>query len=773
MSYNTTNALIKELSSFRQFVVHRADKVPLRAADLLPASVINPADWCGYDEAFKRVGNDDVTGVGFCLSDLDNFTCIDLDTYKIDNDEKLSPEEKQQAKANHAEIFNSFASYSELSPSGGGVHVWCKGDVPTRKYSAHHVEVYSKAHYMTLTGKTIDNSNPAVEDRQDLLVQLLDSYDAATGQRKGNSPTLWTDQEEWFDDDTLIQKASNDAQGKRFQDLFAGRWRNYPEYPSQSEADLALCNHIAIYTNNMQQCGRIYWSSHLFLNSPKRKRKQRPDYLFHPEWGIVTKAFDQKLSLESFETIRKEYEQRTLTEVSSSDAIVEKPVSVFKRPTGLLGDIAEYIYRTSVQPNLEVSLAGAIVFLSGICGRQFNTSTGTGLNQFVVLLGETSQGKEGAARGISRLFKAVQPMAPAITQFAGPSDIASAPALLKFFADSPCFWSHKGEFGHWLQKLNNKYANSNETTLKGMLLELFHKSGHIDILMGSIYSDKKNNAPMVYSPALTLFGDSTPEEFYKAVDESNIAEGLISRLTVIPIPELKPHYNPDANKKSAVPDALKNDIAGLVKRVLDLQMTNEVIEVPETDEANAYQLAYQKLCMDRVWENKDKPSEKIWHRAHIRLLRTGTLIAVGNNPSDPCVTVDDYRWARVLVDYGVESVQKRFESGLVGKGNYHNEQVNDLKKFLMKYRDANWSDAVMKKYKVTFDMWKYRAIPFSVILNKCFGLASFKNSANPSLAIQSVMKEFEQAGFIAKCDASTVQGWNKRGNIWSVTMELE
>ena len=284
---NTANHLLQALGAYRQFVVCKADKVPLRVVDLKPASVTNAADWSSYDEAAARIAGDNSLILGFCLTDADPFTCIDLDSYKTKDASILN---------NHAEIFKSFNTYTELSPSGGGGHLWCKGKVDTRKFEAQFIEVYSTGRYMTVTFKVCNDA--PVAERQTLLNQLVASIDAAkprhvnTGAQV-DGPQVLTDQQ-------VLDCAFRASNGNVFSMLHAGNWKmvkdeaGLQKYPSQSEADIALCNMLAFYTDNREQVGRIYWDSPLFRNGTKRKRKADPDYLFNPKFGIVTKSFDQK-----------------------------------------------------------------------------------------------------------------------------------------------------------------------------------------------------------------------------------------------------------------------------------------------------------------------------------------------------------------------------------------------------------------------------------------------------------------------------------------------
>ena len=70
-----------------------------------------------------------------------------------------------------------------------------------------------------------------------------------------------------------------------------------------------------------------------------------------------------------------------------------------EKPADLLDEIASFIASAAPHPNNEIALAGAIALLSGICGRCYNTYTGAGLNQYILMLASTGMGKEAAASG--------------------------------------------------------------------------------------------------------------------------------------------------------------------------------------------------------------------------------------------------------------------------------------------------------------------------------------------------------------------------------------
>ncbi len=100
-------------------------------------------------------------------------------------------------------------------------------------------------------------------------------------------------------------------------------------------------------------------------------------------------------------------------------------------PPGLIGEVARYMRSAAPHPNDDIALAGAIAFMAGICGKAYNTYTGAGLNQYILLLASTGMGKEAASNGISKLFTAIIASVPAAGDFKGPALVSSA-GLLKW-----------------------------------------------------------------------------------------------------------------------------------------------------------------------------------------------------------------------------------------------------------------------------------------------------------------------------------------------------
>jgi putative DNA primase/helicase len=108
------------------------------------ASTTDLMTWSRFETVFKAYAGGAYDGVGFVLSSGDPYTGVDLDDCR-------DPESGELA-AWAAEIVRELSSYTELSPSGKGLHVVVKGKIP-KALKLPHIEMYSMERYFTLTGR--------------------------------------------------------------------------------------------------------------------------------------------------------------------------------------------------------------------------------------------------------------------------------------------------------------------------------------------------------------------------------------------------------------------------------------------------------------------------------------------------------------------------------------------------------------------------------------------------------------------------------------------
>ncbi len=740
---------------------NKPTKVPYQLNGKM-AMVTEPSHWTDFDSAVHAVELGQFDGIGFVLTNDDPYAFIDLDDTKGDQKQH----QRQQL------IFQQFDSYAERSPSGSGLHIIVKGSVKHGR-RRENIEVYSSERYMTMTGDVYRDA--PIIDKQALLTVLWEQLDSGRSKVENDH-----DAPETMPDDDVIEKARTAANGDKFSDLFDGDWQKH--YGSQSEADFAIINIFAFYTQNRAQITRLFHRSAL----GQRQKAKRKDYLAY----MLNRCFDRMLPpvdtealqlkmLAAIEAANKPKKRTELgftfdaSKVDPETGAESKPIDVnlpkmgerqigLWTPPGLLGDVAEFIYRRSTRPVREIALAGAIGLLAGICGRGYNVN-GTGLNQYVLLLAKTGTGKESIAGGIDAIMEEVEKTVPTVSAMRGPSEIASVPALHKHLSKHPVFYSIVGEFGMRLKEMTNE-RNAVQNALMRMLMDVYGKSGRSGVLHGSIYSSSENNAKKVTMPALTIIGESTPERFYGALDETMVSSGLLPRFLTI---EYESGIRPPTNQ---CPQKLPS--FELVERMVTLvqnaeRMANSVegpMDIGFTDGANAMQQEFDKRADAIMNSSNNEVLTNLWNRAHLKVLKLAALVAVGINPNYPVIDENCVSWAIEIVARDVHNIKSRFENGEVGKQNDDKEQIVALAKIVGNFIKNGQEKAA--KYGVTPEMYNHGIMTYRYLLQHASSRAAFKN--NCKAALGSTLIALEKAGDIRKMRVSECGRYNYQGELYAI-----
>lgn len=621
-------------------------------------SPTDPATWGTFEQAMAS----DYSLKGFVFNEDDPFAVIDLDTYKAKNDDQ---------RKLHADILvdvdNYSQTYVEHSQSGKGTHIIGLGRIPEGANNQEAcLEIYSHARFMICTGNVVGGVSRPVTDIQPLLDYLYPLV-----KERGSMPfTSWKDLgeggEEVLTDAEVVERASYAENGDKFDALCRGDMSDHGN--DHSKADMALLEFLCFYTPNNGQVQRIFMMSAL----GKRVKAFRPDYV--PRSIAKARAWQESRAVPPvdssaiLERAKAVAAAKPATPIPLAPQALPAPVSAAQRPatfpTGLVGEIAEYVLASSTRPVPEIALATAIAVTAGIVGRNYNVSS-TGLNQYILLLAKTGTGKESVQSTVDRLFFEVQKRVPAAERFLGPAHFSSGPALVKQFQERPCFVSILGEFGHRLKAMTHPRANGAEKTLMAAMLDIYAKSGWGQMLRASVYSDKEKNTTIVHAPSLTLLGESEPDGFFAALDEPMIASGFLPRFMVIEYKGERPRRNKAA--WTSPPPELVTKVAGLCSAVLTMEQNN-TCTVVAMDPAALVLLDQFDEYADGQMRGSSVVSQQLWNRAHLKAIRLSTLIAVGVNPQNARVMPDHAEWAIDLVMRDVSTLLDRFVASDVGEG---------------------------------------------------------------------------------------------------------
>lgn len=367
------------------------------------------------------------------------------------------------------------------------------------------------------------------------------------------------------------------------------------------------------------------------------------------------------------------------------------PSNPMAMPPGILTGISDWVYSQSYLPVQPIANFAAISLLSGLAGRAYNTSTGAGLNQYMLMLARTGRGKESIAEGISKLLAAVQRVVPAAADFKGPGELVSSAGLIKWLDRNPCVLSIVGEFGVRFQAMVDSRAAPSEKSLQRTLLQLYSKSGLGSVFDPIAYSDKEKNTAPIHNPSLTIVGEGVPETFYSSLDEGMISSGLLPRFMVFEYLGERPYSN--ADKQSEPCPLLVQSLADFTGHCLNLMHLKQAIRVPTDGNAHSLLQAFEDdECREAVNCGNQVVGE-LWNRAHLKALKLASLSAISRFPYNPTVCREDAVWALSLVRSQTERLVGKFERDEVGVADGdEGKQLAELIKAIGRYYGCRFDE---------------------------------------------------------------------------------
>lgn len=334
-------------------------------------------------------------------------------------------------------------------------------------------------------------------------------------------------------------------------------------------------------------------------------------------------------------------------------------------PPGFIGALAQFIYDQAPLPVAEVAIVGALGLMAGIAGRSWHIPD-SGLNLYVVLVARSAIGKEAMHSGISKLLSAAMEQFPDAEDRVDFSDFVSGPALLKVCLDNPCFVNVAGEIGHKFLAMS-KGNDPSMRSFQKVLTTLYSKSGPDGVAGGMTYSNRENNVASTRGVAFSLIGETTPGTFYEAITDAMMRDGLMSRFCVIEYAGDRPARNRVPVQRP--PKALIDHTVLVMRHADVLQRAGNSPEVGFTEDARALLDRFDVECHSAIIAADDDESQRaVWNRAHLNALRISALLAVGDNPFFPTVSLDQASYAVLLVRHGASAFIRRIQAGDVGEG---------------------------------------------------------------------------------------------------------
>src|ERR687894_2000687 len=140
-------------------------KIPYSPLTGQRASSTTQETWAGYEEAVRACKEHGYGGIGFVFTPEDDLCGVDLDGCLDPESGEIEPWAQ--------EVIEELDSYTEISPSGTGVHILVRGELPEGRNRKGRFEAYDRGRYFTVTGRHLSGTPPSIEGRQQQLERVV------------------------------------------------------------------------------------------------------------------------------------------------------------------------------------------------------------------------------------------------------------------------------------------------------------------------------------------------------------------------------------------------------------------------------------------------------------------------------------------------------------------------------------------------------------------------------------------------------------------------
>ena len=244
ISNNKYSAIPEELKRLPNWIcwnaVYDEDRGKIKKLPVNPktggnAQSNNPDTWTDFYTAVKA--SEKFSGIGFMFGNCEYFG-VDIDG--IENE--IAMYKSGDGDNMVSEFIHELQSYSEISQSGKGIHIICKGNLPKNGRRRGNVEMYETGRFFVMTG----NSCSEYSEIKNCTESIKPLHSKYIGGGKEPVPRVIRTMN-FASANDIVKAAANAKNGDKFKSLYSGSY-NTSEYTSQSEADMALCQMLAFWT---------------------------------------------------------------------------------------------------------------------------------------------------------------------------------------------------------------------------------------------------------------------------------------------------------------------------------------------------------------------------------------------------------------------------------------------------------------------------------------------------------------------------------------------
>jgi hypothetical protein len=405
------------------------------------------------------------------------------------------------------------------------------------------------------------------------------------------------------------------------------------------------------------------------IRSGMAKGKSEPRELPDDDYPVVTAE-----DFEASERLRRSFDTKTqstspnasLPASVSSDADPADTTSTapqfdlpdqFLHPTGIVGEIADWICDWTAEPIRIHAIGAALVIVGTLIGRKIYTrQRPTSAALYIGAIAPSGMGKQHPQDAI-RL---------ALDEVVGNGTLhcgwnVSLPSLVMALHTNASKVMVADEFADKLIGLRSKNASTSQAAISEGLRSLWGtNTGTYSPDVSLARGDAK-----IMRPHLSFYGASTVKDFTRSLISKDVTNGLFNRFLILPRYQAV-ERGEDRHDIMSLPPHLKDALQWLSGCLAPMQLTmaargdgypSEPILVPFSPDASDLNDANQAHQRAMLLASEQDDALMLWGRFAEQVKRVAMIVAVGRCPGDPAsirIEASDMDFATSLVTYSIE-----------------------------------------------------------------------------------------------------------------------
>lgn len=348
---------------------------------------------------------------------------------------------------------------------------------------------------------------------------------------------------------------------------------------------------------------------------------------------------------------------------SSPDEEIQLPdeeLQFLVHPTGLLGEICDWINATALRRQPFLTLACTLTFLGVLFGRKIRDSLGSRTNLYCMGVAPSSAGKHHAPTQIRKICLAV-----GCTDLLGGDDIASDVAIESRLSRVPATLFLWDEIGFLLSHVQSG-ASPHHAKVISLLMKLYSAAG--SVFKGREYADEENQR-IVCEPCCGIYGTSTIERFAEGITLEELQDGWLSRCLVF-----RAYKDFSKNRDTSdipIPQAIQDQVGAWFSRQVDvgngqspslsdfaiyrsgsnkaiLQAPKQIV-IPRTEEAEQI---FRNFDVESTESGRgDRQFACLWAKVEENARRIALILAASESFDSPRITESIANYSCRLVRY--------------------------------------------------------------------------------------------------------------------------